>query len=201
MKTEESMARMPQIRVGKQMLRSSARLFTASRTAAAVDLNFVSHAPSPGASPTPLRAPLVVFHGLLGSASNWRLLTRFPALTRDRHVIFAELRNHGTSPHADDMSWHALAADAVRLLDRIGADRCALLGHSLGGKMAMAAALLYPTRIERLVVADIAPTHYESHTNEQWGSVSRVVRALAALPVGEVRDRASGTQTFAPCLV
>lgn len=185
-----------------QMLRSSTRLFTAVRAPAAVDLNFVTHAPSPvpsanGASPISLRAPLVVFHGLLGSASNWRLLTRFPALTRDRHVIFAELRNHGTSPHADDMSWHALAADTVRLLDRIGADRCALLGHSLGGKMAMATALLHPSRIERLVVADIAPTHYESRTNDQWGSVTRVVRALAALPVSEVRDRAHADQLLA----
>ena len=116
----------------------------------AVHLHAVRHAatnPLAGQS-TP---PLVVFHGLLGAASNWRLITRYPAIMAHRDVILAELRNHGQSAHADDMQWESLAADTVQLLDRLQINQCALLGHSLGGKMAMATSLLHPARVAKLV--------------------------------------------------
>jgi esterase len=99
--------------------------------------------------------PVVVLHGLFGAAVNWttiarRLGTRF-------HVIAADLRNHGASPWAEAMDYRALADDVAALLDAQGLAAASIIGHSMGGKAAMALALARPARVTRLVVVDIAP--------------------------------------------
>lgn len=105
--------------------------------------------------------PLVMLHGLFGSAGNFGVVQR--RLAADRRVVALDLRNHGTSPHAAAMDYPTMAADVIDTLDGLGLGSVALLGHSMGGKVAMAAALLYPARIERLMVADIAPVPYAPH--------------------------------------
>lgn len=102
--------------------------------------------------------PLVLLHGLLGSSRNWQ--TAGKDFARTRRTFAPDLRNHGESPHADDMEWEHLVGDVLRWLDTQGLGRVELLGHSLGGKVAMRVACRHPERVARLTVVDIAPKAY-----------------------------------------
>lgn len=109
------------------------------------------------------RPPLVLLHGLLGSSRNWQsagkdLAARF-------HVLALDLRNHGASPHAAEMTYEAMVSDVIAWLDAQGLSRVTLLGHSLGGKVAMQLACRHPERVERLIVVDIAPKDYHSNAH------------------------------------
>ncbi|HEX3350506.1 MAG TPA: alpha/beta fold hydrolase [Acetobacteraceae bacterium] len=102
--------------------------------------------------------PLALLHGLFGRAGNFgaiqrRLRTRF-------RVIAIDLRNHGDSAHAASMDYAAMAEDVLETLRAKAALPAAVVGHSMGGKVAMAAALEAPGAVSRLVVADIAPARY-----------------------------------------
>ncbi len=123
---------------------------------------------------------VVLLHGLFGSLANWHGIAR--GLEADCRVIVPDLRNHGRSPHADDVSYPALVADVVQLLDRLGLARVTLVGHSMGGKTAMQLALTHAARLERLVVADMAPVPYPNRFES-------VLDALARLPLGELTRR------------
>jgi len=105
-----------------------------------------------------LDAPLLILHGLLGSSMNWRSIA--PRLSHRRRILAADLRNHGQSPHATDMTFRTQAEDIIALMDRKGIEKCVLLGHSLGGKVAMATALLHPHRIAALISVDMSPVDY-----------------------------------------
>lgn len=102
--------------------------------------------------------PLIVLHGLMGNADNWRAHAR--QWESQRRVVALDLRNHGRSPHAEDMEYRHLAEDVLHTLDTLGIARFDLLGHSMGGKTAMSMAVLAPSRIQHLIVADIAPADY-----------------------------------------
>jgi pimeloyl-ACP methyl ester carboxylesterase len=105
--------------------------------------------------------PLAILHGLFGSARNWGTIAqRLAAL---RPVIAFDLRNHGASAWAGGMEYGEMAEDVLAVLDERGYRRAALLGHSMGGKVAMVAALRDPDMVERLVVVDIAPVAYRPH--------------------------------------
>ena len=101
---------------------------------------------------------LIIIHGLFGSLRNWRSLSRRYAGHFD--VIAVDLRNHGASFHAPEMSYPVMARDLLDLVDALELDRVHLLGHSMGGKTAMMFARLWPGRLSRMVVADIAPVTY-----------------------------------------
>jgi pimeloyl-ACP methyl ester carboxylesterase len=118
--------------------------------------------------------PLVLLHGLFGSARNWGAVQK--ALAGDYRVVALDMRNHGASPHAPDMSYAAQAADVAETLAALGIERAALLGHSMGGKAAMMLALTRPDVVERLIVADIAPRPYPP-------ALRTVVAALQAVPL------------------
>ena len=107
----------------------------------------------------PAAAPLVILHGLFGTLDNWQTLARRWADEAGLRVVSVDLRNHGRSFHAPDHRYAALAADVLALLDHLALDaaRLTVLGHSMGGKVAMALALGHPARLARLVVLDIAP--------------------------------------------
>jgi len=102
--------------------------------------------------------PLVILHGLLGSSRNWQTAGR--DLADDFAVSALDLRNHGASPHADAMTYAAMVADVVGWLDARGLAQATLLGHSMGGKVAMLLACRHPERVTRLIVVDIAPKDY-----------------------------------------
>src|SRR4051812_5735190 len=99
-------------------------------------------------------SPLVVLHGLLGSSRNW--LTTGGDLAARYHVLALDLRNHGKSPHDDaPMDYETMMADVLAWLDAQGLGKVSMMGHSMGGKVAMHLACRHPERVERLIVVDI----------------------------------------------
>jgi len=102
--------------------------------------------------------PVALLHGLFGAAANFGTVQK--RLAERHRVIALDLRNHGNSPHTAFMSYPALAEDVLESLRARNALPCTLVGHSMGGKVAMAAALEAPGAIARLLVADIAPVTY-----------------------------------------
>lgn len=116
--------------------------------------------------------PLIIIHGLLGSADNWRSHIR--AWRRKRRVVAVDLRNHGQSPHADDMSYTAMSNDVLALMERLGIERAHVLGHSMGGKVAMSIARRAPERVTSLLVADIAPVAYGHGHDEIFAAMREV---------------------------
>lgn len=103
-------------------------------------------------------APVLLLHGLFGSLVNWRGVAR--VLSERLTVYSLDLRNHGRSPHTSGASYEEMARDVVRFLDERGLERAHVLGHSMGGKVAMEVALESGNRIDRLIVADMAPRAY-----------------------------------------
>ncbi len=99
-----------------------------------------------------------MMHGLFGSLENLGGIARY--LSEHYRVYSLDMRNHGASPHADDMSLAAMAEDVAEFLVSESIDSAHLLGHSLGGKVMMELALSNPERIDRVVVGDIAPVDY-----------------------------------------
>ena len=99
--------------------------------------------------------PVVVLHGLFGSGANWRSVAR--ALAPHHRVLCVDLRNHGHSPWTDSMDYLEMADDVRALIARQGLSRPTVVGHSMGGKTAMALALTSPASVGNLVVVDIAP--------------------------------------------
>jgi len=102
--------------------------------------------------------PLVILHGLFGTLDNWQTLARRWATEAGLRVVSVDLRNHGRSFHSPEHSYALMAQDVLALFDhlQLGADTT-LLGHSMGGKVAMRLALDHPARLARLVVVDISP--------------------------------------------
>lgn len=117
-------------------------------------------------------APVVLLHGLMGSAQNWGGIARRLGL---RHRALAmDARNHGVSGHAAGMDYAAMAADVVETLAAAGIGRAAVLGHSMGGKTAMMLALSRPDLVGRLVVADIAPVRYAAPSRAYVEAMARM---------------------------
>ena len=140
------------------------------------------------ATPLPLHVtsvgegpPVVVLHGLLGRARNW--LSMAKALEQDYAFQLVDLRNHGASPWSDEMSYPAMAGDVATLIERLDAGPLRVVGHSMGGKVAMHLALSRPELVERLVVVDIAPIRY-AHGFEQ------LIEAMLAVPLERTTRRA-----------
>lgn len=136
------------------------------------------------------RLPVVLLHGLFGSARNWGQHQKALG-DGDRLVIGLDLRNHGESPHGPILSYAALAEDVAETLASLGITRCRLLGHSMGGKVAMALALTHPDLLERIVVADIAPRRYV-HGNADLAA------AMLALEIAPGMTRAEASAALAP---
>jgi pimeloyl-ACP methyl ester carboxylesterase len=105
--------------------------------------------------------PLVILHGLFGSADNWYSISR--ELDQEFTMYLVDQRNHGDSPHDDEWNYTAMAEDLKELLDDQGLAKVFLMGHSMGGKVAMTFAVNHPERVERLIVADISPRYYPTH--------------------------------------
>lgn len=131
--------------------------------------------------------PLVIAHGLYGSARNWGVISR--RLADRREVVAVDMRNHGDSPRAPVQGYPEMAADLAEVIESLGTP-VDLLGHSMGGKAAMQLALTRPGLIRRLVVADIAPVAYQ---HDQ----TRHVRAMASLDLDRIGSRAEAEAALA----
>jgi esterase len=131
---------------------------------------------------------LLILHGLFGSLGNWG--GHATRLAEHYAVIGVDLRNHGNSPHSREMSYRAMAADVLELMDRLGLASAHLLGHSMGGKVAMQLALDHPQRVNRLVIADIAPVRYA-------GEHDGIFAGLQAVDLKRVSTRSDADRMLA----
>jgi pimeloyl-ACP methyl ester carboxylesterase len=120
--------------------------------------------------------PVVLLHGLFGAGRNFGAIQR--AIAPRFRVVALDMRNHGDSPHAADMRYPILAADVQDTLAALGIEQAAIVGHSMGGKAAMAMALQAPQHVARLLVADIAPVAYQ-HGNI---GIAKAMQAIALTP-------------------
>jgi pimeloyl-ACP methyl ester carboxylesterase len=133
-------------------------------------------------------SPLFVAHGLLGAARNWGALAK--RMAKRRPVVAVDLRNHGDSPWSAVMDYPAMADDLAETIAAETGGRADVLGHSMGGKAAMALALTAPERVGRLIVADIAPVAY-GHSHDA------ILAAMASLDLTRVARRSDADAALA----
>jgi pimeloyl-ACP methyl ester carboxylesterase len=124
--------------------------------------------------------PIVLLHGLFGQADNWFGVA--PKLAEKFHLLMPDLRNHGHSPHHPEMDYPLMAADVDRFFAANKIESASIVGHSMGGKVAMQLALDYPARVKKLVVMDIAPRAYQR-------AHDHIFDALLALDLQQFRMR------------
>ena len=123
---------------------------------------------------------IMMLHGLLGSLDNWSSQAKL--LQEQYAVITVDLRNHGDSPHVRGMSYREMAADVVELLNHLSIKQCYLMGHSMGGKVAMTLALEKPQRIKQLIIVDIAPKAYKPRH-------LKILQSMMSLPLEQIKTR------------
>jgi pimeloyl-ACP methyl ester carboxylesterase len=140
------------------------------RQSDAMRLNF--HAQGEG-------VPLIILHGFLGSMDNWRAMSR--RLAAHFRVYCLDLRNHGASPHSSIMNYAAMADDVHEFFINQNIDRANLLGHSMGGKVAMQFTADNPQAVTKLIVVDIAPKKYPP-------THMPLLAALSGLQLGNYRS-------------
>jgi len=123
---------------------------------------------------------VVLLHGLFGSSDNWHYVAQ--RLAKNFHVFALDHRNHGLSPHSEKMNYPVMAPDVEKFFITRGLERASVIGHSMGGKTAMQFALQSPQRVEKLVVADMAPREYAPAHDE-------IFAALLALDLSTFQTR------------
>lgn len=123
--------------------------------------------------------PLIIVHGLFGSGRNWGVIAK--RLSDTRPVVTVDMRNHAGSFRAESQSYDDMAGDLHEVIRALGG-RCDVIGHSMGGKAAMVAALTAPETLRRLLVADIAPVAYDHSQNH-------LIAAMRALDLDAIASR------------
>ncbi|WP_026706099.1 alpha/beta fold hydrolase [Flavobacterium soli] len=106
--------------------------------------------------------PFVVMHGFLGMSDNWKTLgTQYAAEGYQVHML--DLRNHGRSLHSEEFNYEVMAQDVYDYCQANNLQKIDLLGHSMGGKVAMFFAMKFPEKLNKLIIADIGPKYYRPH--------------------------------------
>lgn len=117
--------------------------------------------------------PLVILHGFLGMSDNWKTIaTNFSDVGVEVHAL--DLRNHGRSPHSEEFSYPLMVEDLFEYCTDHQLTNIDLIGHSMGGKVAMLFAMTYPNLLNKLVIADIAPRYYKPHHQEILAALNAV---------------------------
>ncbi|WP_261815693.1 alpha/beta fold hydrolase [Vibrio gallicus] len=132
---------------------------------------------------------IILIHGLFGSLDNLGLLAR--DLIQDHRVISVDLRNHGQSFHSQDHSYLAQATDVLQLLNHLDIKTATVIGHSMGGKVAMKLSTLAPDIIHKLIVMDMAPVPYQEDRH------SNVFAGIAEVETGQPSTRAQAIALMA----
>ncbi len=124
--------------------------------------------------------PVIIMHGLFGSADNWLTIAR--ELEADYELYLLDLRNHGDSPKSDEWNYEVMAKDLKDFIEEHQLKNPVILGHSMGGKVAMFFATQYPELVSKLMVADIAPRYYPIHHHT-------ILKGLNAIPIDSLKSR------------
>lgn len=126
-------------------------------------------------------SPLLILHGFLGMSDNWKTLgNQFAKNGFQVHLI--DQRNHGKSFHSENFDYEYLSDDLLNYMNAHGIGRGILLGHSMGGKTVMQFACSHPDKVEKLIVADIAPKYYPPHHQD-------IINGLLSLNFDEIKSR------------
>ncbi len=132
--------------------------------------------------------PLILIHGLFGTSDNLKALAKELA---DTYLVYLiDLPAHGDSDSVFPLTIPNVANTITEFIKEQGLNNVALLGHSLGGKMAMEIAISNPTLVSRLIVADIAPVQYTRRHDE-------IMESLNAVPVHSIKSRKEADQILA----
>ena len=123
---------------------------------------------------------LIILHGLFGSSDNLsRIATE---LEKNYRVYRVDLRNHGASFHNDKMNYELMVEDLSFLMSSLSIESAHIIGHSMGGKVAMLFSLLHPNKVKSLIVADIAPVTYTPHHTQ-------ILKGLQSIPLNDISTR------------
>ena len=125
-------------------------------------------------------APLIILHGLFGSADNWSSVAN--GLEDQFTVYLVDQRNHGDSGHHNEWTFDAMAEDLGKFMQEQDLETAHLMGHSMGGKTAMTFSLTHPEKVDRLIVVDIAPRFYPVHHQD-------IVTGLNAIAIDQLKSR------------
>jgi len=131
---------------------------------------------------------LLILHGFLGMGDNWKTHAKYWA-EQGWRVHLIDQRNHGRSFWSEDFSYEYMAEDLLYYYHTSGIEKATLLGHSMGGKVAMLFACLYPEKITQLIVADIAPKAYPPHHQQ-------ILNGLASLDFSQITSRKEADQAL-----
>ncbi len=131
-------------------------------------------------------SPLVVLHGLYGSGDNWLSVAK--DLSRWHKIYLVDLRNHGRSFHDPTMSYTEMANDLYNLVSSLNLASFCVLGHSMGGKVAMQFARLWPSMVKQLIVVDISPFE-ECSSSSTYKAHEQIVTGLMSIPIDEIVSR------------
>ncbi len=138
------------------------------------------------------KAPaLVILHGLLGASRNWQTIGKALKDRFDIHIL--DLRNHGSSAHAETMRWSELTADLSAYLKAHELQNITLLGHSLGGKIAMKFACDHTALVKKLIIVDIAAKLYPPYHDNEF-------RAMKRVPAGALENRREAEELLKPMI-
>lgn len=133
--------------------------------------------------------PLIILHGLFGSSDNW--LTLGKKLAQDCAVYLVDQRNHGRSPHSEEMNYNLMAEDLHRFIEREELKSPVIIGHSMGGKTAMRYAQRFPGKTDKIAVIDIGVKAYEPHHGP-------VLKALKAVKPETLTSRKDAEEQMKP---
>ncbi len=132
--------------------------------------------------------PLFILHGLFGLSDNWSTLSKGYA-EKGFSVFAIDLRNHGRSEHSNIFTYESMANDILELMETESVSSIDLIGHSMGGKVGMQFALMFPEKLNKLIVADISPKYYPPHH-------SSVLAALHSVQLTEQLTRKEAENTL-----
>lgn len=134
--------------------------------------------------------PLLIIHGFLGMSDNWKSFGSLYA-AEGFQVHMLDLRNHGKSFHSDEFSYEIMVNDVLDYCQNHNLSNVSIIGHSMGGKVAMLFATTYPDLVEKLIVADIGPKYYAPHHQD-------ILAGLNAVDFSEKPDRSQVEETLYP---
>lgn len=135
--------------------------------------------------------PLLILHGIFGTSDNWQTFGK--QISSDYKVFLIDQRNHGLSPHSDEFDYPLMAEDLHEFIQQHQLKNPIILGHSMGGKVAMFYAIAYPEEVDKLIVVDIAPRKYPVHHQH-------ILDALGAVNLEAVSNRSDVEEQMKPYL-